>query len=64
MEAIQTIFRDVRFAVRLLAKNPAFTIVAVLTLALGLGRTPPRLAGSRTSSSEVCRVFENLIGWS
>jgi predicted permease len=37
MEAIQTILRDVRFAVRLLAKNPAFTIVAILTLALGIG---------------------------
>src|SRR5258708_53609 len=37
MEAIQTIVRDVRFAVRLLAKNPAFTTIAVLTLALGIG---------------------------
>src|ERR1051325_479737 len=37
METIQTILRDVRFAVRLLAKNPAFTIVAVWTVALGIG---------------------------
>ncbi|HKV38522.1 MAG TPA: ABC transporter permease, partial [Blastocatellia bacterium] len=34
---LETIWRDIRFGIRMLMKNPGFTFVAVITLALGIG---------------------------
>src|SRR5215471_10843885 len=34
---LETIWRDTRYAIRLLIKRPGFTVVAILTLGLGIG---------------------------
>src|SRR5262249_17989719 len=34
---VETILQDARFGLRMLLKNPGFTAVAIITMALGLG---------------------------
>ena len=34
---MRTFFQDIRFSLRLLRQNPSFAVVAILTLALGIG---------------------------
>ena len=53
---MNALWRDVRFGIRLLLRNPGFTAVAVLALALGSPPTPPSSASSTRRCSRRCPI--------
>jgi predicted permease len=75
LSLLKTFFQDLRFSFRMLRKNPGFTVVVLLTLALGIGATTAIFSVvygvllrplPYTDSSRIMAVFEvnSKGGWS
>jgi predicted permease len=75
LSLLETFFQDLRFSFRMLRKNPGFTVVVLLTLALGIGATTAIFSVvygvllrplPYTDSSRIMAVFEvnSKGGWS
>jgi hypothetical protein len=51
---IDTLLRDLRYGARILARNPIFTLTAILSVAVGIGATDGHLHGRQRPAVAVC----------
>jgi len=63
MNLIENFVRDVRLGLRMLRRNPGFTVLGTLCLTLASAPTPPCSAGLKAFLSGLIRSFLTRSAW-